>query len=80
MDIEKQLDKHLKRLNDTIQDLIAQSPEFSDLRKLLRDEDVELAIYVVPLMGQEEHAEEPAVDLKLNDFDKRFLKESGIQF
>lgn len=76
MDIEKRLDKHLKKLNDTIQELIAQSSEFKDLRKLLREEDVELAIYVVPLLGKQEDEEGK---LELAEADLEFLKQSGIR-
>ena len=78
MDIEKRLNKHLKRLNRAIQKLIAQSEDFGELRKLLRKEDVELAIYVVPLVG----GKPPEEDLRfeLTDTDKDFLKKAGIRF
>ena len=78
MEIEKRLAKHLKRLNRTIQKLVAQSPDFGELRKMLREDDVELAIYVVPLIGGKPAAEE--FRFELTDADRRFLKEAGILF
>ena len=78
MGIEKRLAKHLRRLNKTIQKLVAQAPEFGELRKLLREERVELAIYVVPLIGGKPAGED--LRFELTDADRRFLKEAGIRF
>ncbi len=78
MGIEKRLAKHLKRLNKAIQKLVAQEPEFGELRKLLRQEQVELAIYVVPLIGGKPAGEE--LRFELTDADVRFLKDAGIRF
>ena len=78
MGIEKQLAKHLKRLNRAIQKLVAQSTDFGELRKLLREEQVELAIYVVPLIGGKARAEE--LRFELTDSDRHFLKHAGIRF
>lgn len=78
MGIEKRLAKHLKRLNRAIQKLVAQSPDFGELRKMLREEHVELAIYVVPLVGGKPVGEE--IPFELTDADRRFLKEAGIRF
>ena len=78
MEIEKRLAKHLKRLNRAIQKIVAQSTEFGELRKMLREEQVELAIYVVPLIGGK-----PATDelrFELTESDKNFLKQAGIRF
>ena len=78
MEIEKRLAKYLKRLNRAIQKMVAQSEEFDDLRKMLREEQVELAIYVVPMVGGK-----PAIgDLRfeLTDSDRNFLKQAGIRF
>jgi hypothetical protein len=77
MGIEKRLAKHLKRLNRAIQKIVAHSAEFGELRKMLREEHVELAIYVVPLIGGK-----PADELRfeLTDADKHFLKQAGIRF
>ncbi len=78
MGIEKRLAKHLKRLNRAIQKIVAHSVEFGELRKMLREEQVELAVYVVPLVGGK-----PAVDelsFELTDADKHFLKQAGIKF
>ena len=78
MELEKRLAKHLKRLNKAIQKIVAQSEEFGELRKLLREEQVELAVYVVPLIGGK-----PAMDelrFELTDADRSFLKQAGIQF
>ena len=78
MEIEKRLAKHLKRLNRAIQKIVAQSAEFGELRKMLREEQVELAIYVVPLIGGK-----PATDelrFELTESDKNFLKQAGIRF
>ena len=78
MDIEKRLGKHLKKLNKAIQKLVAQSPEFGQLRELLRGEQVELAIYVVPLINGEPAGDE--ANFKLTESDKNFLKKAGIKF
>ncbi len=78
MNIEKRLAKHLKRLNKAIQRMVAQAAEFGELRKMLREERVELAIYVVPLIGGKPAGEE--LRFELTDSDVRFLKEAGIKF
>ena len=78
MEIEKRLAKHLKRLNRAIQKIVAQADEFGELRKMLREEQVELAIYVVPLVGGKPAGEE--MRFELTDSDKDFLKQAGIQF
>ena len=79
MEIEKQLARHLKRLNRAIQKLVAQSTEFGELRKLLREEHVELAIYVVPLIGGKPRLDQE-LRFELTDSDRHFLKQAGIQF
>ena len=78
MEIEKRLAKHLKRLNRAIQKIVAQAEEFGELRKMLREEQVELAIYVVPLVGGKPAGEE--MRFELTDSDRDFLKQAGIQF
>ncbi len=78
MGIEKRLAKHLKRLNRSIQKLVAHAPEFGELRKLLREEQVELAIYVVPLIGGKRPKDE--LRFELTDEDRSFLKKVGIRF
>jgi len=78
MELEKRLAKYLKRLNRAIQKLVAQSSDFGELRKMLREEQVELAIYVVPLIGGKPAGAE--LRFELTDSDRQFLKESGIQF
>ena len=78
MDIEKKLAKHLKQLNKAIQKIVAQSPDFRELRKLLRGEKVELAIYVVPLLEGQPLGDD--LQFELNDADRRFLKQAGIKF
>lgn len=78
MEIEKRLAKYLKRLNRAIQRIVAQSPEFGELRKMLREEQVELAIYVVPLIGGKPPGEE--LQFHLTDEDRSFLKDAGIRF
>jgi len=77
MEIEKRLAKHLKRLNTAIQRLVARSADFGELRKMLREEQVELAVYVVPLIGGKPVGEE--LRFELTDSDRRFLKEAGIR-
>ena len=77
MGIEKRLAKYLKRLNRAIQKLVAQAPEFGELRKMLRKEQVELAIYVVPLIGGKPAGEE--IRFELTDEDRSFLKQAGIR-
>ena len=78
MGIEKRLGKHLKRLNRAIQKMVAQSVEFGDLRRMLREDQVELAIYVVPLIGGKPAGEE--LRFELTDLDRHFLKQAGIRF
>jgi len=78
MEFEKRLARHLKRLNRAIQKLVAQSTEFGELRKLLREDRVELAIYVVPLVGGKPAGEE--LRFELTDSDKYFLRQAGIRF
>ena len=79
MGIEKRLAKHLKRLNKAIQKLVAQAEEFGELRKMLREEHVELAIYVMPLIGGKPAGGEE-FRFELTDADRHFLKQAGIQF
>jgi hypothetical protein len=78
MDVHKRLAKHLTQLNKAIRRLVAKSPEFEDLRKLLREGHVELAIYVVPIID----GKAPGDDLRfeLTDDDRKFLKKAGIKF
>ena len=79
MGIERRLAKHLRRLNRAIHKIVAQSTEFEELRKLLQDEHVELAIYVVPLIGGKP-AGGDEFRFELTDSDRRFLKKAGIRF
>ena len=58
MDLQQRLSKHLRQLNKAIRRLVAKSADFDDLRKLLREQQVELAIYVVPLLGGKPTGEE----------------------
>ena len=78
MELQKRLAQHLKKLNKAIRRLVAKSSEFEELRKLLRSEEVELAIYVVPLIGGKPTGEE--LLFELTDDDKKFLKKAGIRF
>ncbi len=78
MDLQKRLAKHLTQLNKAIRKLVARSSEFEDLRKLLREEQVELAIYVVPIIEGKEAGEE--LRFELTDEDRKFLKKAGIKF
>ena len=78
MEFQKRLAQHLKKLNKAIRRLVAKSSEFEDLRKLLRDEQVELAVYVVPLIGGKQVGEE--LRFELTDDDVKFLKKAGIRF
>jgi hypothetical protein len=78
MEIEKRLGKHLKRLNRAIQKMVAEAPEFGELRRMLREEQVELAVYVVPLVGGKPAGEE--LRFELTDSDRQFLREAGIRF
>ena len=82
MELEKRLARHLKRLNRAIQKIVAQSPEFGELRKMLREDQVELAIYVVPLVGGKPAGEGLREELRfeLTDDDRHFLRQAGIQF
>ncbi len=79
MDVQKQLAKQLKRLNGTIQRLVAKSKDFGQLRHLLRSGQVQLAIYVVPVIGGKPMAVEEFRH-ELTDEDRAFLKEAGLTF
>ena len=79
MGIEKRLAKHLKRLNKAIQKIVAQSTDFAQLRKMLREEHVELAIYVVPLIGGRPAAANE-LRFELTEADRSFLRQAGIRF
>ena len=78
MEIERRLAKYLKRLNRAIQKIVAQSAEFGDLRRMLREDQVELAIYVVPMIGGKPAGGE--LRFELTDTDRAFLKQAGITF
>ncbi|MBI2094201.1 MAG: hypothetical protein HYT88_05695 [Candidatus Omnitrophica bacterium] len=78
MEIEKKLARQLRKLNRTIQKIIAKSEDFSDLRALLRKEQIELAIYVVPLLNGKPAGEE--LHFELTDSDRIFLRQAGIRF
>ncbi len=78
MDLQKRLAKHLKRLNSAIRRLVAKSSEFDELRQILREEQVELAIYVVPIIGGKPAGQE--LRFELTDDDRAFLKKVGIKF
>ena len=77
MNMERKLAKYLKRLNRAIQKLVAHSADFGELRKMLREEQVELAIYVVPLVGGKPAGEE--FRSEWTDSDRHFLKQAGIR-
>ena len=74
----KELVKQVKKLHKTLQKLVARSREFGELRKLLREEQIELAMYVVPILNNGTSPEE--LDLTLTDNDRAFLKQAGITF
>jgi len=78
MEIERRLARHLKRLNRAIQKIVAQSDEFGDLRRMLREEQVQLAVYVVPMIGGKPAGEE--LRFELTDMDRAFLKQAGLTF
>ena len=78
MELQRRLTKHMKLLNKAIRKLVAKSGDFEELRKLLRDEQVELAIYVVPLINGKPADEELSADL--TDDDRAFLRKAGIKF
>ena len=80
MGIEKRLAKHLKRLNKAIQKIVARSPEFGELRQMLREDRVELAIYVVPLIGGKPAGSGNELRCELTDSDRSFLRQAGIRF
>jgi len=80
MELHNQLAQHLKRLNKAIRRMVATSAECDELRKLLREEQVELAIYVVPLIGGQPTGISEALRFELTDDDRTFLKEAGIRF
>ena len=78
MELQRHLAKHLAKLNKAIRRIVAKSSDFAELRKLLRTQQVELAIYVVPVLkGQDKRA---VLQFELTEDDRRFLKQSGISF
>ena len=79
-ELHRQLAQHLKRLNKAIRRMVATSAEFEELRRLLREEQVELAIYVVPLIGGKPAGISEELSFKLTDDDRSFLKQAGIRF
>ena len=78
MEPKKPLIKHLRKLHRTLQKLVARSHEFADFRKFLREEQIELAIYVVPMLNGKPAADE--LHFELTESDKSFLKQAGITF
>jgi len=78
MDLQKELAKHMKQLNKAIRRLVAKSRDFEELRHFLRDQQMELAIYVVPLIGGKPAGQE--LRFELTEEDRRFLKKAGIRF
>ena len=57
---------------------MARSKEFEELRNLLRDERIDLAVYVVPMIGGKPNG--PELRFELTDDDRKFLKNAGIRF
>ena len=80
MELEKRLAKHLKKLNKAIQKIVARSSEFGELRKMLREDQLELAIYVVPLIGGKPATNHDELRFELTETDQHFLKQAGIRF
>ena len=79
-DVQKQLTRQLKRLNGTIRRLIARSKEFAELRHLLRTGQVQLAIYVVPVIGGKPMTVAEELRPELTEEDRAFLKQAGMTF
>ena len=77
-ELQRQLAKHLAKLNKAIRRTVAKSSDFAQLRKLLRTEQVELAIYAVPVLKGKGKQYELA--FQLTDEDRKFLKQAGITF
>ena len=75
---QKELVKQVRKLHKTLQKLVARSHEFAELRKLLRERHIELAMYVVPVMNGAPVAQD--LPSELTDTDKAFLKQAGISF
>lgn len=75
---EQELRTQLKRLHRTIRRLVARSREFGPLRKLLRTQQVQLAIYVIPVGGGAAGRQE--LRCELTEDDRHFLKQAGITF
>jgi hypothetical protein len=78
MDRDRQLAVHLKRLHRAIQRLVARSKDFAKLRTLLKAEQMQLAVYVIPLVSGVTSGREPRTEL--TDEDLRFLKAAGIRY
>ena len=78
MGIERQLAKHIRLLNKALRRLVLRSAELKELRHFLRREELELAIYVVPLVKGKSAT--PPLRFELTDADRTFLKHAGIRF
>ena len=78
MEREQRLARQLKLLDKAIHKLVAKAPEFEELRDLLREGKVQLAIYVAPSGGQKSPGDE--MRFELTDADRQFLGEAGIEF
>ena len=72
---ERELLKHMARVQRTLRRLVARSREFGPLRKLLREEQIQLAVYVIPLAGGRAARTEPT--FTLTESDHLFLKSAS---
>ena len=78
MDAQKRLARHLAQLNKAIRRVVARSKEFEPLRRFLHEEEVELAIYVVPIVKGKPMTEN--LRFELTEEDRKFLRSTGIRF
>ena len=78
MEIERELARHLRKLNKVMQKIVARSGDFAEFRKFLQEEKIQLAIYVVPMTDGKHASDE--LRPELTETDKTFLKQAGISF
>ena len=73
------MERQIHKLKKAIQRLVVSSREFAGLRKLLREGQFELQIYLIPMAPGGSKSKE-RLRLELTAEDRRFLKKAGIRF
>ena len=74
------MEQEVTKLKGAIEHLILSSRRFTRIRRLLRNRQMEMQIYLVPIAGQPKSSSKGGLRLVLTDEDRRFLKQAGIRF